>query len=49
MNENKRTVAMYKECYSRTDHGEMLSCLTNDVEWVLPGAFHLRGREEFKK
>ncbi len=35
------------EAFSRTDHEEILSCLTDDVEWVIPGAFHVRGREAF--
>ena len=27
----------------------MLACLAHDVEWVLPGAFHLRGKEAFAR
>ena len=27
----------------------VLSCLTNDVEWVIPGMFHIRGKEAFDK
>jgi ketosteroid isomerase-like protein len=26
-----------------------LSCLTDDVEWILPGAFHLSGKDAFDK
>lgn len=31
------------------DHGQVLSCLTEDVEWEIPGAFHVRGKEAFDK
>jgi uncharacterized protein len=27
----------------------VLSCLTDDVEWVIPGMFHIRGKEAFDK
>lgn len=26
-----------------------MSCLTDDVEWVIPGAFHITGREAFDR
>lgn len=26
-----------------------LACLTDDVEWEIPGRFHVRGKEEFDK
>jgi ketosteroid isomerase-like protein len=29
------------------DRAQILSCLTDDVEWVIPGAFHARGKDEF--
>jgi uncharacterized protein len=49
MTTNKQTVAKYMEAFSRTDHAGVLSCLTDDVEWLLPGAFHLNGKEAFDK
>jgi ketosteroid isomerase-like protein len=27
----------------------ILSCLTDDVEWVVPGAFHLVGKEAYDR
>ena len=33
--------------FRRTDRSQILSCLTDDVEWVLPGAFHVRGKDAF--
>jgi ketosteroid isomerase-like protein len=47
MSQNKQTVERYMEAFARTDHAEVLACLTDDVEWVIPGAFHLHGKEQF--
>jgi ketosteroid isomerase-like protein len=49
MTGNKRTVEKYMEGFRRSDHGLILSCLTDDVEWEMPGAFHLVGKEAFDK
>jgi uncharacterized protein len=49
MTENKRTVDRYMDGFRRTDHDQILSCLTDDVEWIIPGAFHARGKEAFDK
>jgi ketosteroid isomerase-like protein len=35
--------------YNALDHIAILSCLTDDVEWVVPGAFHHRGKDAFDK
>ena len=37
------------EAFGRTDHQEILACLTDDVEWIIPGAFHARGKAAFDK
>lgn len=37
------------EGFTRSDHGQILSCLTDDVEWLMPGAFHLSGKDAFDK
>ena len=47
MTPNKQAVQKYMDAFGRTDHAEVLSCLTDDVEWVIPGAFHVRGKDEF--
>ena len=49
MSDNKRTVERYMEGFRVSNHEEILSCLTDDVEWILPGAFHLHGKEAFDK
>ena len=47
MTPNKRTVETYMDAFGQTDRPRILACLTDDVEWVLPGAFHARGKDEF--
>lgn len=47
MSENQVTVERYLEGFRHDDHPAILSCLTDDVEWVIPGAFHLHGKDEF--
>ena len=45
--ENKRTVRRYMEGFTRSDHAQILSCLTDDVEWIIPGMFHRTGKDAF--
>ena len=47
MTQNQQTVQRYMDGFRTSDHALVLSCLTDDVEWVIPGAFHLRGKEAF--
>ena len=49
MTPNKRTVELYIDGFIRTDRPQILSCLTDDVEWVIPGMFHAQGKDEFAK
>lgn len=49
MSRNKQTVQKYMEAFARTDHAEVLSCLTDDVEWLIPGMFHIMGKDAFDK
>ena len=49
MTENKKTVEAYMEGFRRSDHAMVLSCLTDDVEWEMPGFFQLSGKEAFDK
>ena len=49
MTENKRTVEQYMEGFRRSDHAQILSCLTDDVEWEIPGVFHLIGKDAFDR
>ena len=47
MSPNKQTVQQYMDAFRRTDHAEILSCLTDGVEWVIPGYVHLHGKDAF--
>jgi ketosteroid isomerase-like protein len=47
MSENKKTVERYMEAYNRLDHAAILDCLAEDVEWLMPGAFDVHGKEAF--
>lgn len=47
MSENKRMVERYLDGFRRSDHAQILSCLTEDVEWEMPGAFHHVGKAAF--
>jgi ketosteroid isomerase-like protein len=49
MTENKRTVERYMDGFRKGDHELILSCLTDDIEWEMPGAFHLIGKEAFDR
>lgn len=43
----KRIVERYVDGFRRSDHAQILSCLTDDVVWVLHGYKTLRGKDAF--
>ena len=47
MTRNKRMVESYMDGFRETNRPQILSCLTDDVEWWIPGAFHVKGKAEF--
>lgn len=49
MSPNKQTVQKYIEGFNTSDHALILSCLTDDIEWLMPGVFHLSGKDAFDK
>jgi len=49
MSQNKETVDRYMEGFRRGDHEMILSCLTEDVVWDMPGVYHHVGKEAFDK
>jgi ketosteroid isomerase-like protein len=49
MSRNQRTVQEYMDAFTKSDHAGILSCLADDVEWVIPGAFHITGKDAFDK
>jgi ketosteroid isomerase-like protein len=46
---NKQIVEKYMEGFNESNHEKILSCLTDDVIWDMPGFFHLEGKEQFDK
>ena len=49
MAQNIDTVHRYLDGFRKNDHEQILSCLTDDIEWTVFGAFHLRGKEAYDK
>lgn len=49
MSPNKMTVQKYMDGFNKSDHEQILSCLADDIEWFMPGAFHLEGKDAFDK
>jgi ketosteroid isomerase-like protein len=49
MTENKTAVARYMDGFNHSNHEQILSCLTDDIVWDMPGAFHLVGKDAFDK
>ncbi|MFI5236758.1 MAG: nuclear transport factor 2 family protein [Ignavibacteriales bacterium] len=49
MSKNKKIVENYIDGFNKSDHKQILSSLTDDVEWILPGMFHLNGKDEFDR
>ena len=49
MTANKKIVEKYMEGFNASDHEKILSCLTDDVVWDMPGFFYLQGKEQFDK
>ena len=41
MTANKRTVEKYIDGFNNSDHEQILSCLTDDIEWTVFGWYHL--------
>ena len=44
---NKVVVSAYMEGFRKTDRDAILDCLTDDVEWEIPGMFHVEGKRGF--
>ena len=48
MTEHKQIVQRYMEAYARADHATVLACLSDDVEWAIPGHVSLSGKAAFE-
>jgi hypothetical protein len=47
LSQNKQTVERYLDGFRKHDHAQILSCLTDDIEWTVFGAFHLTGKQAY--
>jgi ketosteroid isomerase-like protein len=47
MTANKRTVEKYIDGFNRSNHEQILSCLTDDIEWTVFGWYRLTGKEAY--
>lgn len=47
MSRNIETVNAYLDGFRKNDHEQILSCLTDDIEWTVFGAFHLTGKDAY--
>lgn len=47
MSARKAVVDRYFDGFRRSDHEQILACLTDDIVWDLPGFAHLHGKEPF--
>ena len=48
MSANKRVVERYIDGWNTSDHEQILSCLTDDIEWTVFGQFRLQGKAAYE-
>jgi ketosteroid isomerase-like protein len=46
---NKTIVEKYIDGFRTSDHEKILSCLTDDVSWYMPGFINIQGKDAFDK
>jgi len=49
MSQNKQTVQTFFDAFNTYDYIAILSCLTDDIEWVIPGVICVTGKSAFDK
>jgi len=49
MSDNKKTVERYIDGFNKTDHAQILSCLTDDIQWTNFGWYRIRGKEAYEQ
>lgn len=47
MSANTRTVETYIDGFNKSDHAQILDCLTDDITWTVFGHFRLTGKEAY--
>ncbi len=46
---NKQVVEKYIDGFNKSDHAQILSCLTEDIDWTIFGYLKLHGKEAYDK
>lgn len=46
---NKQVVEKYIDGFNKSDHAQILSCLTDDIDWTIFGMLKLHGKEAYDK
>ena len=49
MSANQLTIERYLDGFRNTNRPQVLSCVTDDVEWTVPGIFQIHGKAEFEQ
>lgn len=49
MSENKKIVEKYMDGFRESNHQKILSCLSDDVIWEMPGIYKHSGKKAFDK
>ena len=49
MSQNTDTIHTYLDGFRKNDHALILSCLTDDIQWTVYGAFQLTGKDAYDK
>ena len=44
-----QTIETYLDGFRKHDHAQILSCLTDDIEWTVFGFFHLTGKQGLRR
>lgn len=47
MSVNKQTVERYIDGFNKTDHAQILSCLTDDISWTVFGHYRISGKQAY--
>lgn len=46
---NKQVVEKYIDGFNKSDHAQILSCLTDNIDWTIFGFLRLHGKEAYDK
>lgn len=47
LSRNKQTAEKYLDGFRKSDHEQILSCLTDDIVWTVFGAFRVQGKDAY--